>query len=297
MTHTSPPSIAPHPDIVPREQLSFGFDQDIPKYWLGGDPFKTRFCDAMSTIFPEGERFFISCVRDFRDQVTDPKLLAEIKDFIRQEGQHGIIHSQFNAHLVKQGIKVDRLEGHMKWWLFDVLRKRLPKKQTLAITAAAEHLTAIMAEALFQRKEVMGEADPRMFAMYAWHAMEEMEHKAVAFDVMQKVAKIWYLRRVVALLETTLSFNINVLTFANAMLRQDGFSRWQRVKLFAKGLAWVYGPGGMFMGTWRSYVRYFKPGFHPWQEPPTPVYALWLDTFNRTGDPVEAGRVVYAAAT
>ena len=59
----------------------------------------------------------------------------------------------------------------------------------------------------------------------------------------------------------------------------------------------MYGPGGMFTGTWRSYVRYFKPGFHPWQEPPTPVYALWLDTFNRTGDPVEAGRVVYAAAT
>ena len=127
--------------------------------------------------------------------------------------------------------------------------------------------------------------------------MEEMEHKAVVFDVMQKVAKVWYPRRVMALLQTTLSFNINVLAFANAMLRQDGFTRWQRVKLFAKGLAWVYGPGGMFTGTWRSYVRYFKPGFHPWQEPPTPVYALWLDTFNRTGDPVEAGRVVYAAAT
>ena len=63
--------------IVPREKLDFDLDGDIPKYWFGGDAFKTRFFDAMSTIFPEGERYFISCVRDFRDQVNDPQLLAE----------------------------------------------------------------------------------------------------------------------------------------------------------------------------------------------------------------------------
>ena len=296
MTPSAAAALSAPPDIVPREKLDFGFDQEIPKYWMGGDVFRTRFCDALSTIFPEGERFFISCVRDFRDQVTDPQLLAEIKDFIRQEGQHGIIHSQFNAHLTRQGIRVDRMERFMKWWLFDVIRKYLPKKHTLAVTAASEHLTAIMAEAMFQRKTVMGEANPRMFAMFAWHAMEEMEHKAVAFDVMQKVAKVGYLRRVLALVETTLAFNFNVLSFTNAMLRRDGFSRWQRVKLFAKGLGWVYGPGGLFMGCWRSYLRYYKPGFHPWQEPPVPAYQVWLDTFNRTGDPVEAGRVVFAAA-
>ena len=80
-----------HPQqIVPREKLDFGLDGDIPKYWFGGDAFKSRFFDAMSTIFPEGERYFISCVRDYRDQVTDPKLLQDIKDFMRQEGQHGL---------------------------------------------------------------------------------------------------------------------------------------------------------------------------------------------------------------
>ena len=76
--------------IVPREKLDFGLDGDIPKHWFGGDPFKSRFFDAMSTIFPEGERYFISCVRDYRDQVSDPKLLQDIKDFMRQEGQHGL---------------------------------------------------------------------------------------------------------------------------------------------------------------------------------------------------------------
>ncbi len=285
-----------NPTIVPREKLQFGLDRDIPKYWLGGDAFKTRFCDSMSTIFPEGERFFISCVRDFRDQVTDPQLQQDIKDFIRQEAQHGMIHSQFNEHLKAQGIAVDKLEGMTRHLLFGIMRKYLPKKQTIAATAAAEHLTSIMAQTLFERKDVMGAADPRMFAMYAWHAMEEMEHRNVAFDVMQKVAKVWYVRRAFALLQATIAFNLHILFFTNNMLKTDGFTGLQRVKMFAKGLWWIYGVRGLFSGGLKSYLHYYKPGFHPSHEGEVKSYGLWLEAFNRTGDPVEAGRVVFAAA-
>ena len=284
------------PNIVPREKLQFGLDRDIPQYWLGGDAFKTRFCDAMSTIFPEGERYFISCVRDFRDQVTDPQLQQEIKDFIRQEGQHGMIHRQFNAHLKAQGLDVDKLERLTGQFLFGFMRKFFPKKHTLAATAAAEHLTSIMAEAMLERKDVMGEADPRMFAMYAWHAMEEMEHKAVAFDVMQKVAKVWYLRRIQTLIEVTIAFNLHILLYTGYMLRKDGFTGWQFFKVMAKGLWWVYGPKGLFTSSWRSYFRYYKPGYHPWHQATVASYPLWLETFNRTGDPVKAGEAVYLAA-
>lgn len=119
------------PNIVPREKLQFGLDRDIPQYWLGGDAFKTRFCDAMSTIFPEGERYFISCVRDFRDQVTDPQLQQEIKDFIRQEGQHGMIHRQFNARTSKPKVlDVDKLERLTGQFLFGFMRKFFPTKST-----------------------------------------------------------------------------------------------------------------------------------------------------------------------
>ena len=59
------------PPIVPREKLDFGLDGDIPKYWLDNDPFKTRFFDALSTLFPVGEKFFITCVRDFKDRIND----------------------------------------------------------------------------------------------------------------------------------------------------------------------------------------------------------------------------------
>lgn len=281
--------------IVPREKLDFGLDGDIPKYWFANDAFKSRFFDAMSTIFPEGERYFISCVRDYRDQVTDPQLLQEIRDFMRQEGQHGIVHTEYNNRLKAQGIDVDMLEKTLKHLLFGVIRKHLPAAVTLADTAAAEHMTAIMAHGFFERKEVLAHADPRMRAMYAWHAMEEIEHKAVAFDVMQKIAKVGYLRRVMAMAIVTIGFNIHALLITRYMLKVDGFSRWQRIKLFAKGLAWIFGPGGLYMPIFGHYIQYYKPGFHPWQGGQMKSYDLWLETFNRTGDPIAAGEVLHAA--
>lgn len=287
-------STTDHP-ITPREKLDFGLDGDTPRYWFGGDAFKTRFFDALSTIFPEGERFFIACVRDFRDQARDPALQADIKAFIRQEAQHGLVHDRYNARLKAQGIDVDRLEGITRHLLFNVIRRYLPARQTLAETAAAEHLTAVMAHGFFDRKATLRGADPRMRALYAWHAMEEIEHKAVAFDVMQKVAKVGYLRRIWAMLVVTLSFNLHALLFTRAMLKTDGFSRLQRLRLWAGGLWWLYGPGGLYMGVAGHYLRYFRPGFHPWQGGQTRTYQTWLDTYNRTGDPILAGEAVHAA--
>jgi predicted metal-dependent hydrolase len=281
------------PVIVPREKLDFDLAGDIPKYWFGGDAFKTRYFDAMSTIFPEGERYFISCVRDFRDQITDPKLLADVKDFMRQEGQHGIVHSQYNDRLRQQGIDVDMLENTQRN-IANWARSKFAPVVTLADTAAAEHLTATMAEALCEDPKVLGQADHRMRAMYAWHAMEEMEHKAVAFDVLQKVAKAGYLRRTFALVMVTFLFNINVMLSARYMLKVDGFGRWQRTKMFAKGLWWLFGIGGLYTRMIPSYLAFFKPGFHPWDAGVVPTYQVWLDTFNRTGDPLQAGEILWS---
>ncbi|CAH0351628.1 metal-dependent hydrolase [Aquabacterium sp. CECT 9606] len=276
-----------HP-IVPRENLDFGLEGDIPRFWLDNDPFKSRFFDAMSTFFPEGERFFISCVRDFRDQITDPKLLAEVKDFTRQEGQHGIVHRQFNNRVKAQGVDVDLIEKLTVFVLFKVLRQYLPKSHTLALTAAFEHMTALMAHG-FEAAKVMAKADPRIRAMYTWHAIEEVEHKAVAFDVMQKVAKVGYVHRVFALILATIGFPIGTFLVINRMLKADGFGIFKRAGLMAKGLWWLYKPGGLYMPILGHFMAYFKPGFHPWQTGQMAGYAVWLDTFNRTGDPIAAG--------
>ena len=286
-THTQ------HP-IVPRERLDFGLDGDIPRYWLNGDAFKTRFFDAMSTFFPEGERFFITCVRDFKDQITDPTLLKEVRDFTRQEGQHGMVHRQFNDRLKEQGVRMDRIESLTVFWLFKVLRNVFSRKTTLAITAAFEHMTALMAHG-FEEAKVLEHADPRIRAMYTWHAIEEVEHKAVAFDVMQKVARVGYFRRVFALIVTTLFFPIGTFMVINRMLKVDGFGPLKRIGMMLKGAWWMYKPGGLYMPILGHFMAYFKPGFHPWQIGQMGGYDAWLDTFERTGDPVAAGNAALAA--
>ncbi len=278
--------------IVPRQGPDFGLDGDIPKYWLDNDPFKTRFFDAMSLTFPEGEKFFIHCVRDFRDQITDPVLAAQVKDFIYQEGQHGIVHTQFNNRLRQQGIDVDSHLRFQKHLMFDVFRGRFSRKFTLGQTAAAEHLTALMAHGFFS-SGIMDKADPRIRAMYAWHAVEEIEHKAVAFDVLKKVAKASYFTRIASFMFTTFSFPFHVFMIMKQMFRADGIRN--SVGLWARGLWWLYGWGGMYPRLMPHYLAYFLPGFHPWKLGDMEIYQRWTRAFEASGkDPISAGNALVA---
>lgn len=284
---------AEHHPIIPRERLNFDLgNKDIQKFWFDGDPFKTRMFDAMSLIFPPGERFFMTCVRDFRDQVKDKELLEDIKNFNRQEGQHTMVHNQYNDRLREQGIDVDGMIKSLEWLLFDYMRGRRSRKWTLAQTAALEHFTAIGAFMIFGRKDIFEKADARLRAMYTWHALEEVEHKGVAYDVMQKYAGVGYFRRVLTLIETSIMFPGTIAYFMHKMLKADGFSFFQRVKLNIKGFWWLLKPGGLLMPLVLPFLRYFVPGYHPWDEGEVRGYQLWLEVFKRTGDPVAASDAV-----
>ena len=276
--------------IVPRPGPNFGLDGDIPRYWFDGDPFKSRFFDAMSLLFPEGEKFFIACVRDFRDDIEDPQLLAQVKDFIYQEGQHGAVHTQFNNRLKAQGIAVDHALQRQREIMFGTFRKRFSPRFTLAQTAAAERALE-MAHGFFGKHGLFDKADARIRAMYAWHAVEEIEHKAVAFDVYRTVAKGGYFTRVGAMLLTSFSFPMHVFILMRHMFERDGIE--QRGRLWLKGLWWLYGPGGLFPRLLPHYLRYFKPGFHPWQHGDMRVYQRWTASFeDRGGDAIAAADAV-----
>lgn len=274
--------------IHAREKLDFQLDERVPRFWNGGDPFKTRFFDSMSLSFPIGERYFITTVRQYRDQITDPAMLQEVKDFTRQEAQHGIVHTQFNNMLEAQGLNVAWtqrfLDTKFKWQL-----KLWSPAFNLAYTAAAEHLTAMMCSTFFERREIVEPFDPRIRAMYIWHSIEEVEHKAVAFDVLTKVAKASYFTRVAALIYFSVEFPLGNLYMINSLLKGDGFGFWTRAGMWARGLWWLYKPGGVFLPALGYYLSYFRPGFHPWQHKEMGHYDVWLKAFNHSGDPIQAG--------
>lgn len=275
--------------IVPRNDLDFGLDGDIPRHWFGGDVFKTRFFDAMSLLFPEGERYFIECVRDYRGQVTDPELAEQVRHFIFQEAQHGMQHTRFNNRLAEQGVAVDKILAYNKK-ILRFFRKHLPKKLTLAHTAAVEHLTAIMAHGFFERQSMFEDADARMRALYMWHGIEEIEHKAVAFDVMTRVAKVNYLVRCFALLWGSVLFPFYTFRIMRHMFDVDGIEH--RGRLWLRGLRWLYGPGGLYPPLMKHYFSYYLPGFHPWKKGRMAQFEQWQSVYRDTGDPIAASNAV-----
>ena len=151
-------------ELVAREKLDFGLDGDLPRWWYENNPYKSRLIDALQAAFPDGERYFISCVRGYREQTTDPKLLAEIKTFIRQEGQHGMVHSKYNQRLREQGMDIDAIVDFINS-NNEFHTKHFSKEYNLALTAAFEHFTAMLAEIFFVEKKTMANADPKLRAM------------------------------------------------------------------------------------------------------------------------------------
>lgn len=281
-------------DMQVRKNLDFQLEQHMPRFWFGGDPFKTRVFDALSLTFPDGERYFISSVRLYRDQITDPELQAKVKDFILQEAQHGIAHDKMNQILIAQGMPVEEMIGEMKGRFDDWLKNKRPEVN-IAITAASEHLTALMAECFYAQKATLAEVDPYVRALFAWHAIEEMEHRDVAFDVMQDVAKVSYALRTRALVLTSVMMYGFTLYRTNIMLKADGFNGRERAKLFAKGLPWLFGKKGILSAMKKPYTDWFKRDFHPSQHPVLAQYPVWVETLEKTGDPIQAGEALWQA--
>lgn len=278
-------------NIQPRKPR---FDvSDVPVFWNDGDPVLTRFFDALSIHFPDGERFFIQSVRNYQDQITDPKLKEDVKNFFRQEAQHGIVHDQYNAVMESQGIHVENVILKLKLFI-RLSQKYLPTKYQLAMTAAFEHITATLGEGFMDGEgEMFKNAHPSMRAMFMWHGVEEVEHKAVAFDVYENVAGGGYFTRTSALIVGTVLVHAVVGSVLWHMLRVDRLQ--DQPLLLVKGLYRLYGPNGLITRLIPRYLDWFKPGFHPEDTGIPEKVRAWLTEYEKHQDPMEASRIVFDA--
>lgn len=251
---------------IPVRRMDFDFGNDLPKYWYRGNPWITHFLNALSAVFPDGERFFIHSVRNVQDQVKDPALQAQIRAFIGQEANHGKEHEAFNVLLEeKHGVPMASVARFTKSWLLGVAR-RLPKMRQLAITIALEHFTAILADHLLKHPEIVEDLGRAEGDMFLWHAVEETEHKAVAFDVYTAVygrGVLAYLVRVLTMVVTSIMFLLATTVFQQRFLWRDGETLNLRAAAgFVKFLYWNPGP---LLKIIPDYLDYYRPSFHPWQ--------------------------------
>jgi uncharacterized protein len=248
--------------ITPRDRR-FGRGEQTERWWMGGDPYQTALYNALSATFPKGEAFFVESVRQFREG-ADAKLAAEIRAFVTQEVMHTREHVAFNKRAHDAGYDLKPLEDRVDWRLGFVRSK--PPIASLAATMALEHFTAILAHELLRDPRHLAKADPASAALWRWHAIEEIEHKGVAYDTWLHATKHWPRRKrwsvkAKVMLLVTRNFLVDRTIGALDLLRQDGITG---PKAWAK-LFWVaFGRPGMMRKVFGAWASFFMPGFHPW---------------------------------
>lgn len=262
---------------VPTRRVSFEETlADLPRHFAGdGDLIMSHVVAMLSAVFPEGEEFFVRSVRHYRSAVTDPELAEQVAGFIGQESVHGREHRALNRRLAELGYPTARVERFTRRFL--TLRERLlPPISNLAATAALEHYTATLAEVLLRDPEARRQVgDPRVLDLLLWHALEECEHKAVAFDVYRAVGGSERLR--------TLTMDLVTVGFLGTMTVQTVLS--------LLGDPATYRPGALVASlrrlprspflrraVWRRLRDYNRTGFHPDDHDTTELLAHWRET-------------------
>ncbi len=236
------------------------------RYWHDNDPVSTHFFNALQAMFPEGERFFMDSARDVRDMLGKENihkdLLEQIQLFIRQEAMHGREHDGWTNALIDIGyddMKMfdDKLKRDNAW-----SRKKLSPLMRLSMTAASEHFTASLAHLfVYHRPDFIEKAGSPFRELLVYHAMEEVEHKAVCYDLYQE-AKGGYWLRVFGMLFVTVDLLVRLRNRQKYLLQQDGL--WNKAtERKANRLLW--GKGGIMRSLTPYLLQYFRPDFHPWE--------------------------------
>ena len=243
--------------------------QAIRRHYFANSPVMSHLLTALSSTFPIGEQFFVHSVRNVRDKVKDETLQAQIAAFIGQEAMHSKAHAEFNAAWRSEDYNLDRFQA----WLArkDDYVKNLHPKIQLAITCAFEHFTALLGGYILRHPEVLATLDEDAAKLWVWHAIEEIEHRAVAFDVYQAVYGDDKIRRMIMRSVTT-GFASLTLYSATRLFLQDKKKSLPKV---GGNIFGFYLLGKMFLQLAPEYLAYFKTDFHPSEIDYTKLIRYW----------------------
>ncbi|WP_439813590.1 metal-dependent hydrolase [Zavarzinia sp. CC-PAN008] len=260
-------------DLVfrPRNE-HFDLEAVLASDWAG-EPVETAFWNALSSLFPVGETFFVDSVKHFAPQITDEKLRREIRSFIGQETVHSREHQTYNETLCRaRGVDLAELEQKMhenNAWAAE----NVPPIGHLAITVAYEHFTAILADVILRDPRWTANMPPEMRRLWTWHAIEETEHKAVAYDVFLAVGgERKHLRK--ALLYVSKEFAAHVLRNGQILLRNSGVSKPRAILGLSRIVA------RLLWATRREFLDFFRRDFHPWRHDNRALLARALATYG-----------------
>ena len=259
---------------VETRRIAFEYPEtEIPRHFVAGDLVMSHVVAMLSAMFPDGEDFFVRSVRAYRDDITDPTLREQVKGFIGQEAMHGREHRQLNERLAEMGYPTKGVEKLVDRSLR--FRERIQgRRANLAVTAALEHYTATLAETLLSSEEARERFDvDEVRSLLLWHALEESEHKAVAFDVYRHVGGGDGLRRFMMNV-TTFMFLLFLVGTTTVSLLMDPTVRRHPLRL-VRSLAGLRTSPFVTRDVVRRIRDYNRPDFHPADHDASALVAQW----------------------
>ncbi|PRQ04749.1 putative metal-dependent hydrolase [Enhygromyxa salina] len=259
--------------------MDFDFEGgEIPRHWAGGSVVGTAIANSLNLVFPDGERFFVRSVNHFLDQIHDPGLRDRVKRFYGQEGQHAREHERLFEIMRGHGYDIDAFLVPYRRVAYELLAPALPPKLRLSITAALEHFTACFAEHALTVRILDEFAPPVMAELLLWHAAEEIEHKDVAFEVLQVVDSSYALR-VAGLVAATLALLGFWTHGVVVLLGQEPELAWRdMIRDYAEIRR---DDDGVAATMPAAFLAYLAPDFHPAKVPNDALARDYLESIGR----------------
>ncbi|MFD4546390.1 metal-dependent hydrolase [Streptomyces sp. NPDC058466] len=273
-------SVGDGPRAITPRRVSFDWEK-TPLHWIPDEPTATHVINVLHLLLPAGERWFVKVFKEGLPLVDDPELLKDVKGFMGQEATHSVQHAYVLDHLAAQRLDTADFTKYVDF-LFEKLLGETPPlgapiptrewlRFRLSVIAAIEQFTAVLGDWVLTAEGLdLADADEVMLDLLRWHGAEEVEHRAVAFDMYQHCGGEGlprYARRVAGMAVTAPMMLYLWAWGAAYLLRHDPQSAGRlRYSLAAHNRAVRKG----LLPTWKelgaAVPRYLRRSYHPSQE-------------------------------
>ncbi len=240
-------------------RTAFSFPQSIPRHWLGGNPVRTHFFNAINLFVVSFEDFMARVMRGRLPHLQDASFQRQVRGFMGQESTHSYVHTKYLQNLRDQGFQIDGYLNKAEHIFTDWFERRLGSRVSVATIAGFEHLTALLAELILSGNMVR-DAEPAMTEMWEWHAAEEIEHKEVAFELLKRTSSSYLLRLLGGLLGALVVLGFVGVGMVMLLRQEKKLWRWSTWKDLG---TLMFGPSRLVLRSLAIFVEYFRPGFHP----------------------------------